>query len=98
LICPAFAPAKNSAHESLPSLLVSAFATAVKAGLAAVTRAQAEEWAGRSIRFNAIAPQTAQAPSGPDLRGEPDIAALALYLASTRGRGLTGCVFEAAIR
>jgi NAD(P)-dependent dehydrogenase (short-subunit alcohol dehydrogenase family) len=74
-----------------------AFAMVAKAGLVAMTRAQAEEWAGRSIRFNAIAPQTAQAPSGPDLRGEPDIAALALYLASTRGRGLTGCVFEAAI-
>jgi len=81
---------------SPPAGAARAFATVAKAGLTAMTRAQAEEWASRGIRFNAIAPQTAQAPA-PDLRGEPDVASLALYLASARGKGLSGCVFEAAV-
>ena len=43
-------------------------------------------WAGRV---------TAPAPGEPCLFGEADIASLALYLASDRGKGLTGHVFEA---
>jgi len=70
-----------------------AFAAVAKASLTAMTRAQASEWAGRGIRFNAIAPQTVPAAEG--LRGEGDVASLALYLASARGKGLSGCVFEA---
>lgn len=77
-----------------PSL---AFAAVAKAALTAMTRAQAEEWAGRAVRFNAIAPQTV-VPGGPGLSGEPDIAAMALYLASRRGRALSGHVFEADMR
>jgi NAD(P)-dependent dehydrogenase (short-subunit alcohol dehydrogenase family) len=44
-----------------------AFASVVKAAMTAMTRAQAEEWAGKAIRFNAIAPQTVQdsAPAQP---------------------------------
>lgn len=72
-----------------------AFACVAKAALAAMTRAQAEEWAGKAIRFNAIAPQAADAPAAPSLAGEPDVAALALYLASGRGKALSGHVFEA---
>ena len=72
-----------------------AFASVARTGLVAMTRAQAEEWAGRAIRFNAIAPQTSLVPTEPALCGEPDIAALALYLASGRGKTLSGCVFEA---
>jgi 3-oxoacyl-[acyl-carrier protein] reductase len=72
-----------------------AFAGVVKAALTAMTRGQAEEWAGKSIRFNAIAPQTAQAPAEPSLAGEPEVAALALFLASGRGKALSGHVFEA---
>jgi NAD(P)-dependent dehydrogenase (short-subunit alcohol dehydrogenase family) len=75
-----------------------AFAAVAKAGLTAMTRAQAEEWAGRGIRFNAVAPQTVLADAGPRLGGEPDIAALALYLASGHGGTLSGCVFEADTR
>ena len=71
---------------------------AAKAGLSAMTRGQAEEWAGRAIRFNAIAPQTVMAEVGPRLRGEPDVASLALYLASGQGRALSGCIFEADMR
>ncbi len=72
-----------------------AFAAVVKTALAAMTRTQAEEWAGKAIRFNAIAPPTAQVPAEPSLAGEPQVAALALYLASGRGKALSGHVFEA---
>jgi NAD(P)-dependent dehydrogenase (short-subunit alcohol dehydrogenase family) len=72
-----------------------AFASVVKAAMTAMTRAQAEEWAGKAIRFNAIAPQTVQVPPQPSLAGEPEVAALALYLASGRGKALSGLVFEA---
>ena len=41
--------------------------------------------------------QAAAEALAPDLRGEPDVAALALYLASARGKRLSGCVFEARI-
>jgi 3-oxoacyl-[acyl-carrier protein] reductase len=73
-----------------------AFATLAKSCLVDVTRAQAEEWAGRGIRFNAIAPETALGEPGPRLSGESDVASLALYLASDKGKALSGCVFEAA--
>jgi 3-oxoacyl-[acyl-carrier protein] reductase len=73
-----------------------AFATLAKSTLVDLTRAQAEEWAGRGIRFNAIAPDTALGGPGPGLSGEADVASLALYLASDRGKALSGCVFEAA--
>ena len=72
-----------------------AFACVAKAALAAVTRGQAEEWQGKAIRFNAIAPQVLQTRSERDLAGEPEVAALALYLASGRGKQLSGHVFEA---
>jgi 3-oxoacyl-[acyl-carrier protein] reductase len=72
-----------------------AFATVAKAALAAMTRAQAEEWAGKAIRFNAIAPQVSPIHVGRSAVGEPEIAALALYLASGRGKELSGHVFEA---
>jgi NAD(P)-dependent dehydrogenase (short-subunit alcohol dehydrogenase family) len=71
-----------------------AFATLAKAALTDLTRAQAEEWAGRAIRFNAIAP-AALDHGAEGLSGEPDIAVLALHLASSRGANLSGCVFEA---
>jgi 3-oxoacyl-[acyl-carrier protein] reductase len=73
-----------------------AFAAVAKSGLTAMTRAQAEEWSGRGIRFNAIAPAVVAAGQG--LAGEPDIAAMALHLASDRGRALSGCVLEAEAR
>ncbi|MDX2203019.1 MAG: SDR family oxidoreductase [Hyphomicrobiaceae bacterium] len=72
-----------------------AFASMVKAALSGMTRAQAEEWAGKGIRFNAIAPQTSTLAIEPGLNGEASVAMLALYLASSHGRRLSGHVFEA---
>jgi NAD(P)-dependent dehydrogenase (short-subunit alcohol dehydrogenase family) len=73
-----------------------AFATLARSALQDMTRAQAEEWAARGVRFNAIAPATLPAGPGPGLSGEADVASLALYLASEQGSALSGCVFEAA--
>jgi NAD(P)-dependent dehydrogenase (short-subunit alcohol dehydrogenase family) len=75
-----------------------AFAAVVKTAMAAITRTQAQEWAGKAIRFNAIAPPTSGAPAQPSLAGEAEVAALALYLASGRGKALSGHVFEAESR
>jgi 3-oxoacyl-[acyl-carrier protein] reductase len=72
-----------------------AFACVTKSALTAMTRGQAEEWADKAIRFNAIAPQTADPRLCHSLAGEPETAELALYLASGRGRALSGHVFEA---
>jgi 3-oxoacyl-[acyl-carrier protein] reductase len=71
-----------------------AFATVARSALAAMTRSQAQEWAGRGIRFNAIAPSV-HLPFHASPCGEPDIAALALHLASARGKELSGHIFEA---
>jgi 3-oxoacyl-[acyl-carrier protein] reductase len=67
----------------------------VRSALAAVTRGEAERWAPQGIRVNAVGPSAALAQSGAALASEPDIAALALYLASRPGRTLTGQVFDA---
>ena len=72
-----------------------ALAAVIKAAVAAMTRLQAEEWAGKAIRFNAIVPQALPIGAEPVLRSEPDMAMLALYLASARGKGLSGLLFEA---
>ncbi len=74
-----------------------AIASLARTALAAMTRKEAEAWADQAVRINAIAPRVMSgAPSrGASLNNEPDIAALALYLASRRGRTLSGHVFDA---
>jgi 3-oxoacyl-[acyl-carrier protein] reductase len=74
-----------------------AFADVVRATLAALTRGEAAEWAVHGIRINAIAPSPSAAGAGSPARAPSgaDIAALALYLASDKGRGLSGQVFDA---
>ena len=72
-----------------------ALAALIKSAVAAMTRLEAEAWAGKAIRFNAIVPQTLPLGAEPVLRSEPDMAALALYLASARGKNLSGLLFEA---
>lgn len=68
--------------------------------LATMTRLEAQRWADQAIRVNAVAPcsplDIAMDAHGTCLASEPDVAALALYLASRRGRELSGLVFDAA--
>ncbi len=67
--------------------------------LAAMTRGESELWADQAVRINAVGPLNAGMPSsGAKLTNEPDIAALALYLASRRGKRLSGHVFDAEAR
>ncbi len=69
----------------------------LRAELAAMTRRLAETWAGSGIRINAIGPQASLPGEKPSaaLASEPEMAAVALYLASKRARGLSGHVFDA---
>ena len=69
----------------------------LRAALATMTRREAETWAGNGIRINAIGP-AASLPGdkkAATLASEPEMAAVALYLASKRARGLSGHVFDA---
>lgn len=74
-----------------------AMANLVRGALAALTRGEAGEWADKAIRFNAIGPKSHMPGenAGATLASEPDIAALALYLAAKKGRLLSGHVFDA---
>jgi len=80
-------PATHTAGEA-------ALAGVARATLAAFTRREAENWAENGIRVNAIGPRAATSEGGAYLTSEPDIASLALYLASKRGKSLTGYVFD----
>jgi NAD(P)-dependent dehydrogenase (short-subunit alcohol dehydrogenase family) len=84
-------PAKTRAEAALAGL--------TRAMLATLTRLEAEQWANQGIRINGVAPcvpdhgggagsAACRAPS------EPDVAALALHLASARGKTLSGLVFD----
>jgi 3-oxoacyl-[acyl-carrier protein] reductase len=73
-----------------------ALAGVARTALATITRGEAESWAPHGIRVNAIGPRATTPEAGACLATEPDIAALALYLASKRGRTLTGHIFDAA--
>lgn len=75
-------------------------AQVARAVLATMTRREAEGWASDAVRVNAVAPAP-EALCEPGshqvgLSSEPQIAALALHLASKRGRALSGLVFDAA--
>ena len=67
----------------------------------ALTRGEAQKWAGQSVRINGIAPRAVlgakvHTDAGEDcISSEPDLAALALYLASEDGDALTGLIFDA---
>lgn len=84
------APTPQSAREA-------AILGVVRQALAAMTSDLAHRWSGDVIRINAIGPKatTLDFTSGACLTSEPDIAALALYLASRKGRALTSHVFDA---
>lgn len=75
-----------------------AIATLARATLQIMTNAEAHAWADQGIRINAIGPRITSnglTPSGAYVTNEPDLAALALYLASKRGKSLSGHVFDA---
>lgn len=73
-----------------------AVAGILRSALAAMTRSQAQQWAGQAIRINAVGPSgMVGGPAAACLTSEPDIAALALYLSSRKGRQLSGHVFDA---
>jgi 3-oxoacyl-[acyl-carrier protein] reductase len=82
-------PAPRNAAEA-------ALAGVARTALAAVTRGEAATWAPHGIRVNAIGPRATTSDADACLASEPDIAALALYLASKRGRTLSGHIFDAA--
>ena len=74
-----------------------AVAAIARTALAAMTHKEAHTWADKAVRINAIGPRVVaggNAASGACLTNEPDIAALALYLASRRGKTLSGHVFD----
>jgi 3-oxoacyl-[acyl-carrier protein] reductase len=74
---------------------VAAFARTV---LAAMTASEAKSWARQGIRINAVAPCVCQddsAATGACLSSEPEIAKLAVHLASRKGRSRSGHVFDA---
>jgi 3-oxoacyl-[acyl-carrier protein] reductase len=83
-------------EASRPSRAERGLIAVARATLAAMTRSEAEKWAEDRIRINAVAPATLSVGLGPQLKCEPDIATLALQLASRRGENLSGHVFEAA--
>ncbi len=69
-----------------------------RTALTALTRGEAQKWSEQEVRINAVVPRAILGGGVVDddcIRSEPDMAALALYLASHDGEGLTGLVFEA---
>lgn len=74
-----------------------AIASFARTALAAMTAEEARTWADKGIRINAVGPRAYFDPSasGAYLASEPDVASLALHLASNRGRMLSGHVFDA---
>lgn len=86
MTCP---PPRSAAETALLSV--------ARTMLASMTRNEAMQWADQAIRINAVAPSLEPLDSGEHLETEPDIAALAMFLASPRGRELSGLVFDTAL-
>jgi 3-oxoacyl-[acyl-carrier protein] reductase len=81
-----------------------AIATVARTMLATMTKREAQEWSGQGVRINAIGPEVggqllnqhrAEARQMTRVANDPDIAALALFLASSRGRDFSGVMFDA---
>ncbi|MFT3730104.1 MAG: SDR family NAD(P)-dependent oxidoreductase [Hyphomicrobium sp.] len=67
-----------------------------RTALASMIAQEAREWASKGIRINGVGPRSYfDGTAGAYLSNEPDIASLALHLASRRGRALSGHVFDA---
>jgi NAD(P)-dependent dehydrogenase (short-subunit alcohol dehydrogenase family) len=74
-----------------------AVAGIVRTALATMIAREARSWAEKGVRINAVGPRAFfdASASGAYLTNEPDIATLALYLASRKGRSFSGHVFDA---
>lgn len=74
-----------------------AIADMLRAMLADMTRGQAREWGGEAVRINAVGPQSSTGAllSGPSSATDADLASIALYLASAKGKKLTGHMLDA---
>lgn len=74
-----------------------ALAGITRTALAALTRGEAQAVSDKAVRINAVGPRAvvSNEPAGAVLSTGPEIASLALHLASHRGRQLTGHVFDA---
>jgi NAD(P)-dependent dehydrogenase (short-subunit alcohol dehydrogenase family) len=70
------------------------FAQVVRTTLAAMTRSEAQTWADKGIRFNAVAPDVLSVVAKSASGREADVAQLALYLAAGNGEALSGLTFE----
>jgi 3-oxoacyl-[acyl-carrier protein] reductase len=73
---------------------VAGFARAV---LTSMTVKEANSWARQGVRVNAVGPRVMcdDRSNGACLTNEPEVATLAVYLASRKGRSLSGHVFDA---
>ena len=56
---------------------------------------KAQQWAEQDIRINAIGPRDMTEAPGAAISSGPELASLALVLASSKGRRLSGLVFDA---
>lgn len=69
--------------------------------VAALTKREAAHWADKAVRVNAIVPAARESCEPGEIEAglysEPEIASLALRLASHQGRTLTGLVFDASL-
>lgn len=72
-----------------------AFQRIIRATLATLTRSEAQQWADQDIRINAIGPRDATEAPGASISSAPELASLALMLAGSKGRRLSGLVFDA---
>ena len=91
-----------AAFAAEPTPAAEALAMFTRTALAAMTRAESRRWADSGIRVNAVAPSVVRdggwRDAGEERRAasnEPDLTALALFLASGRGKSLSGHVFDA---
>jgi NAD(P)-dependent dehydrogenase (short-subunit alcohol dehydrogenase family) len=73
-----------------------AVASFARTALASMIAQESRSWAVKGIRINGVGPRAYfDGSAGAYLANEPDIASLALHLASRRGRSLSGHVFDA---
>ncbi|MGI9424082.1 MAG: SDR family oxidoreductase [Hyphomicrobiaceae bacterium] len=75
-----------------------AIAGIARTALAALIKAEAGKWADQGVRVNGIAPRTAlpgnSSPTDDYIRNEPEIAAVAMYLASQNGEKISGHILD----